>query len=460
MRIPLSVPLTINEIFENSPSVINFKKDANVRAITTNSKEVEKNDLFIAIKGDKEDGEKYTEDAKLRGAYILSSIDAKADLLATDTTLALLEIASYFKSKLKKIKKTVAITGSVGKTTTKNVMSKMISTKYKTHATKENYNNFLGMSYTVLSAPKDTEIIVCEIGMNHPGEISLMSKMLKPDISVITNIGTSHIGNLGSRELIAAAKLEIADGMKRPCLIVPFNEPLLIKSKSVKYTFSTSDPNADYYIQIIDKNKLYTEFNILSKNINIKNLKVNLHGVHVGNALCISVAVMNLIGADNNDIKNAISMVDGTCFRGNIIKIDDFYAYDDTYSSSYEAVLCDFEVLKLYTPINKSCMLGDMLELGEHSESLHKKLGKAVYEYGFRNLYALGAYAPSLAEGALEAGMNRENIFINSDAAKTEITANQILKNKIKDEIILFKASHAIHAEKIIELLLNITRNK
>ena len=457
MRIPLSVPLTLNELFENSQSIINLKQNATIYFITTNSKEAQKNDLFIAIKGEKADGEKYVAEAKSRGAYILSRQDRLADLLATDTTLALLEIASYFKTKLKKLKKTVAITGSVGKTTTKNVVSKMLSTKYKTHATKENYNNYLGMSYTVLSAPMNTEILICELGMNHLGEISLMSKMLKPDISVITNIGTSHIGNLGSRELIAKAKLEITDGMKEPYLIVPFNEPLLTQHDAIKYTYSSINPNADFYIQITDKSNLYNEFNVISKFLNLKKLKANLPGEHSANALCISVALMTLIGVNEKDIENAISFVDDECLRGKIIKIDDFYVYDDTYSSSYEAAICDFKFLNLFTNCSKSCMLGDMLELGEHSAPLHKNLGKAVYKYGFRNLYAFGIYAEAIATGALEAGMKKDNIFIKSDTSKMEMTANQILKNKANDEIILFKASHDIHAEKIIDLLINHT---
>jgi UDP-N-acetylmuramoyl-tripeptide--D-alanyl-D-alanine ligase len=454
MRITLSIPLTLNEIFDNAPSVIALNTEATIYSIVTNSKEAEKNDLFIAISGEKEDGETYTEEAKSHGAYILSKKDSNADLVANDTTVALLEIASYFKSKLKNLKTTVAITGSVGKTTTKNVMSKMLSTKYITHATKENYNNFIGLSYTLLSAPRNTEIIVAELGMNHLGEISLMSKILKPDIAVITNVGTSHIGNLGSRELIAKAKLEITDGMINPCLIVPYNEPLL-NSIDKKHTFSAEHPDSDYYIEITDKNRFFTEFNIISKNINLKKLRIGLPGTHVIDALCISVAVMDIIRINGKDIENAVSVVDDDCIRGKIIKIDDFYAYDDTYSSSYEAVLCDFEVLKLYTKSDKSCMLGDMLELGIHSDSLHRKLGKAVYEYGFRNLYTLGTYANIIADGALEAGMSKENIFINSDVKKPEITVNQIINNKIKDEIILFKASHNIHAEKIIDLLLN-----
>ena len=222
MRIILSVPLTLSEIAENALSTHIFKGNVTVNAIVTNSKKASPGDLYIPLMGEKHNGEDYTEEARSRGAYILSSRDCNADIKTDDTTLSLLKIASYYKSKLRSLKKIIAITGSVGKTTTKNVLAKMVGAKYITHATKENFNNYIGLSYTLLSAPIDTEIIIAEIGMNHLGEISLMSKILNPDISVITNIGTSHIGNLGSRDMIAKAKLEITDGMKIINLVVPY----------------------------------------------------------------------------------------------------------------------------------------------------------------------------------------------------------------------------------------------
>ena len=456
MRIILSVPLTLNEIAKNALSTHILKGNATVSAIATNSKKVCPGDLFIPLMGEKHNGEDYTDEARSRGAYIISSRDCNADIKTDDTMLSLLKIASYYKSKLRSLKKIIAITGSVGKTTTKNVLAKMISSKYITHATEKNYNNYIGLSFTLLSAPANTEIIIAEMGMNHLGEISLMSKILNPDISVITNIGTSHIGNLGSRELIAEAKLEITDGMKTINLLVPYEEALL-KNIAGAHTFSIDHPNADCYIQITEETSSYTLFNIQSNLINLKNLKINIPGKQVIKALSISVKVMELIGIDENDIANSVKFIDLSCLRGKIIKINDFYAYDDTYSSSAEALLCDFELLNLYKNKPKSCVLGDMLELGRHTENIHTKIGCEVYKFGFRNLYTIGPLATKIAEGAINAGMSKENVFINENPDAIDITANQILKNKIKDEIILFKASHNIHAERIIDLLLKHT---
>lgn len=446
----------LNEIARDTLSEHIPHNSVIITAITTNSKEVCAGDLFIALTGDNSSGEDYIQDAKKQGAYILSSRDQGADIKVKDTTLALLKIASYYKSKLGKLKKTIAITGSVGKTTTKNVLAKMLSSKYKTHATEANYNNFIGMSYTLLSAPADTEIIVAEIGMNHLGEISLLSRILKPDIAIITNIGTSHIGNLGSRELIAKAKLEIVDGMATINLIVPYEEKLLKNTYKV-HTVSVQNPDADCYLQIIDQTSLSTSFSIHSQYTNIENLKIFIPGKPVLNALILSVKAMELIGIDKSDIANSLEFINTDCVRGKIIKINDFFAYDDTYSSSAEAVLSDFELLSLYKDKPRSCVLGDMLELGDETENLHKKIGRAVFEHDFRNLYAIGNFAPLIASGAIDAGMNQENIFINTDLNAIDITAAQIMINHVENELILFKASHNIHAERIIQLLLKYT---
>lgn len=456
MRIILSVTLTLNEIAKDALSEHIPHNSVIIKAIATNSNEVCSGDLFVALAGDKGSGEDYIQDAKIRGAYVLSARDKNAHIKVKDTTLALLKIASYYKSKLTNLRKTVAITGSVGKTTTKNALAKMLSSKYKTHATEANYNNFIGLSYTLLSAPADTEIIVAEIGMNHLGEISLLSRMLKPDIAIITNIGTSHIGNLGSRELIAKAKLEITDGMSNINLVVPYEEKLLKNADGI-HTVSIENPNADCYLQIIYENSSHTSFNIYSPNTNLTDLKIIIPGKQILNALVLSVKAMELIGINEADIKNSIKLIDTNCVRGKIIKIDDFFAYDDTYSSSAEAVLSDFELLSLYKDKPRSCMLGDMLELGDETENLHKKIGRAVFEHGFRNLYAIGNFAPLIAAGAIGAGMRKENVFINTDPDAIDITAKQILINHVENELILFKASHNIHAERIIQLLLKYT---
>ena len=130
-------------------------------------------------------------------------------------------------SNLKNLKHTIAVTGSVGKTTTKNLITLLLKEDFKVHSSEENQNNEIGLAYTLLRAPLDCEILVCELGMNHVGEISKLSQCINPNIAIITNIGSAHIGNLGSREMIASAKLEICEGITNGITIVPYEEPLL-----------------------------------------------------------------------------------------------------------------------------------------------------------------------------------------------------------------------------------------
>ena len=459
MKIIPEFQLTLNEIRTAVKTPVIYKNDGIIRSIVTNSKEAMPNDLFIALLGYKENGEDYIAEAKERGAYIMSKQSDISDILVSDTYMALLDIISYYKPKLTNLKSTVAITGSVGKTTTKNIAKKMLSTIYKVHATKENYNNFLGLFHTVLTAPKDTEVLIAELGMNHLGEISLLSGALKPDIAIITNIGSSHIGNLGSRSMIARAKLEIIDGMTHPRLIVPYEE-VLLERISNRHTISLINTHADCFIEERHVDASHSVVDIYTQNGVLYSQKISIPGRHILYAVAFVTELMLLLNTKTEKIEEALETLDETCVRGKIFEIYDFTVYDDTYSSSPEAVFADFELLSLYKDKKKSCVLGDMLELGAHTEEMHRKIGLAAAKHGFEKIYAFGVYSPFIAEGAVSGGIDNGRIFINTDITCPEYTANQILDNHTANELILFKASHAVHAEKILELLISLVQNK
>ncbi len=453
MRIKPKIPLSLLDIASALKLPSSDLSDGQINAITLNSNEAEENDLFIAINGERFNGEDYLDDAKAKGAYTLSSKSAYADFKINDTREALLKIAEFYKSHLNSLKATIAITGSVGKTTTKNILAKMLTPYFKVHATEGNYNNILGVSHTILNAAQDTEILILEMGMNHSGEIDALSRATKPDYAIITNIGTSHIGNLGSREKIASAKLEILNGMANPKITVPYSEPLLEKVSGRRYTFSIEDSMADAFILPKCLSDLTAVFDIYTKDGKAENIEVELSGLHILKAIASSIPTLCELGLTLKEIACAVQRIDNDCKRGHYSRYGDITVYDDTYSSSYEAVISDFELLSLKREAVKSCMLGDMLELGEKSEELHKKIGEKAYEYGFSKIFAFGIYAPCIAEGAIKAGMPESRIFINTDTSKPDITAKQINENHTPNEIILFKASHAIKAERIYPLL-------
>ena len=450
MRITPEIQLTLNDVSKAIGEGNKSYGDIPINAISTDSRTTYEGDLFIPLKGTNTDGEGFVCEAKAKGAYVISASYQKADFKTNDTRTALLSLAAYYKELLKRLRYTIAITGSTGKTTTKNILSGLLKEDYKEHHTHENYNNIIGLAHTILTAPKNTEILICELGMNHAGEIALLSRFLKPTLGIITNIGSSHLGNLGTRQDIAKAKLEILCGMQSPKLIGPYGEALI--EKNISYSFSVGVKNADCYISVIQENENGSIFDIRSKNVNINSQSMHLPGQHILKDLAASISAIDLLDLDVKNISKAISSLTHELTRGRFITAGSYTVYDDSYSASPEAVISDFE-LSLHWQKEKVCVLGDMLELGTNSIAMHSLIGKKALEYGFKKLFAFGRYAYHIASGAYLAGMPKENIFVNTDISSPEITARQIKENVDHNSIILVKASHAIHAERLFPFL-------
>ena len=451
MIIKLDLPLSSEELaslFDQKPII-----DRKIEYIVTSSKEARYNSLFIALSGKSTDGDVYIDEAKANGALTLSAKRADADIYIDSAERALLKIANHYKSKLTSLKYTVAITGSVGKTTTKNILERMLSSKYKTHATFGNYNNFLGCAHTILTAPKNTEILIIEAGMNHKGELADISKAIAPDISIITNIGNAHVGNFSSKEEIAKAKMEILTGMRYGKTIIPYGEPLLSEINGA-ITYSITDSNADCYLKPLDIGADGSSFDLHTPHSSLYGLKITLAGEHILNSIAACAAVLDSIMPGTEEIKQGINNTDGAETRGRFIMINGLTIFDDSYSSSPEAVKAVLKRLSLISGI-KSAVLGDMLELGESSEALHEEIGRELFKYGFSRLFAFGKYADSICRGAINAGMKKENVFLNYDLNHPEFTANQIIKNCTEGELILVKASHEVKAERIIKSIEN-----
>ena len=446
MRIKLGIPLSLKEIAK----AVGYETEREVLIshISTDTREINTGDLFWAISGRTQDVSKYTEQARAMGCYTLSS-EGNADIEIQNTADGLLKLAAYYKSKLEKLIYTVGITGSVGKTTTKEFLKVILSAAYKVHATEGNYNNNIGMPLTVLSAPTDTEILILEMGMNHLGEISALSKCINPDIGVITNIGTAHIGLLGSRENIAEAKLEILDGMSGGVLVIPYGEQLL-KGIPNSLTFSNHTGKADVVIRRSSKETLCIETDAWSE----CEVPFKIQGVQFEECLAAAIAVCHRICLSSRLIKLGVSRISSENVRQNTIRVGNIYIYDDSYNASFESVLADFDLLSTsYINFPTSILIGTVLELGEYSADIHYKIGLAASRYNFRRLFFLGEYALVMAKGAILGGVDAKRIFINGDLSKPEITAEQMLSERITDETILFKASNKVKLSRVIEIL-------
>ena len=394
MRIKLGMPLMLSEIAlmigEESPPL-----DSEITHVSTDTRELTSGDLFIAQSG----GEAYIDDAIKMGAVVL----AKRNFL--------LEFAKEYCKKLPYILYRIGITGSVGKTTTKEMLKGILERHFKVHASKGNFNNHIGMPMSILSAPPDTEILVMEMGMNHIGEIKILSECLRPNIAVITNVGTSHIGNLGSRENIARAKLEILSGMDSVVLFVPYDEPLL-----------SSQPGAI---------KVYSE----SQKAMERNMSM---AISVAEYVGITKPELSSISTDN--------------IRQKIVLKKNHSFLTDCYNSSYESISALIESAREQEKYERRALvLGDILELGEYCQDIHYRVGQLIKPCDFDHLFLFGECAEFIYRGALESSFDKDKIFINSDPKRPDITAEQIKANCDKDELILMKASRGIRLERILD---------
>ncbi len=428
----------------------------------TDTRKILENDVYVGLKGENFDGNEYYEEALKKGAKvaIVSGIEIPKEKLeqykdktiieVDDSLIAFGKIAEYKRS-LYNIP-VIQVTGSVGKTSTRDIIANVIRTKYKTLQTEGNLNNHIGLPTTILKL-KDHEALVVESGMNHLGEISYLGKITKPTIAVITNVGTAHIGLLGSRENILKAKLEILENLKPEGTIVINNDNDMLnkwaKEDKVykKYTFGI-DEKSDvmaYNIKIGNNSSTY--------NVKINNeeytVNVPVSGKHfVYNSLC-AIAVGNLLGISSENIIKGIETFSLTKNRMEVVKVkDNVTVINDAYNASYDSMKPALEYLSELPANRKIAVLGDMFELGEFSEEIHRKVGIEVVTHKIDILVTVGKLAKYIAEEAKYLRMPEENIISLETTEEASEYLNEILQ---KDDAVLLKAAHGMHFSEIFK---------
>lgn len=442
MRIKLDIPMTLAEIADAVGGKLNVPSTA-ITHISTDSRITKPKDLFFALQGENTDVTRFMGDVKAIGAF---TVGIDGDISSKDTAHALLALASHYKSKLLNLQRTIAITGSVGKSTTKEILSSILSDEYKVHKTPDNFNNILGVSYTILSAPADSEILILELGMNHKGEIAELSKATTPDIAVITNVGTSHIGNLGSRKDIALAKLEIKAGLHGR-LVIPDGEPLLAKESA--YRFSTTSRTANLCAK---RNEEISYVYEVYENGYLRPYTFRADAYHVAQNASAAFSIAELCGfSPKNEYDFTAKSFNNT--RQTLIKAKSADILCDYYNASLESFISGFKYAASLEYEHKSALIGDVLELGDYTAPIHFEIGKAAVEFGFEKLYIFGNFTKYVALGATSAGLDKERIYINQDINSPEITAEQILSESTQGELIYAKASHKINLGRITDLL-------
>ena len=450
MRANLEFPLFINEILDvvGGHPTKNLK-NTKICAITTDTRDMYPGDLFIALSGKNFDGEDFCDLAKQNGCDYISTRHPDG-ILVKNTEDALLAITAYYRRKLQ-LKNVIAITGSVGKTTTKELLYTIMRSSGKAHATSGNYNNYVGLAHTVLTTPKDTEYLIAEIGMNHNGEIGKCSRSITPDIAVITRIGTAHIGNLGTREMIAKAKLEITEGLnKKGSLLVPYGEKLLTKSGGE--TVSIVDMNANYCLNPIEFSNGKTAFVFAVNGDELLRANALVMGDSNLLALSFSIACAIKSGLEAKDIKDGVRAISGDNFRQKYIKWNRRLIIDDSYNASLESITSSLELMRCF-PGRRCAVLGDIHELGSQAESIHFKIGSEAARLGVERLFLHGTFAPFIKKGAVISGIPENAIFLNRELSDIHTTVEAIKERTSPGDVILFKASNACRFGDLINKL-------
>lgn len=429
-------------------------KTQEAKSVVIDSRLAEEGSIFIATKGERVDGHSFIDQVFDKGALaviceVLPENCKGVCIKVNDSFQALKDIALFYRNQLDL--KIVGVTGSVGKTTTKEMIAKVLSEKYSVLFTQGNFNNEIGVPLTLLRIRDEHEAAVVEMGINSFGEMTRLTTMVKPDICVITNIGVCHLEKLIDRDGVLRAKTEIFSGLsKEGFAVLCGDDDKLITVKEVNgkkpVFFSYEDTNADYYADnILDKGLLGSSFMINGSAINSFEADIRMPGKHmISNALA-ATAVGKLLDMKEEEIQSGLSKCRAMGGRNEISELDGMMVIDDCYNANPTSTKAGIDLL-MKSEGKKVAILGDMLELGEFTDSLHAEVGKYAIEKGVDSLVCIGPISKNMYEGAKAAGGN--SVFWYETV---EEACNSIKSYAVSDSCVLIKASHGMHLEKVLE---------
>lgn len=423
--------------------------------VVIDSRKVSKGDIFFAIKGENFDGHDFVQSVIDAGAGLVivhRQMELVTDnrdvtiVLVEDTKRALLDLSAYYISTLNI--KVIGVTGSTGKTSTKDLIAAALSERFKVFKTEGNFNNDIGMPLMIFKLDKTYDAAVLEMGMSNLGEIETLTKVAKPEVAVITNVGTSHMENLKTRENILKAKLEIASEFKEDnLLIINGDNDMLHDYQSNLYKVEKIGIEDDYNFRgcriIINKDSI--EFNVSENGQVIEEpIKVPVPGKHnVLNSL-LAIAVARNYGLSYEEIRRGIVNLKATSMRLDVVYADGFTIINDAYNASPDSMKAALDVITSYEG-RKIAVLGTMKELGEASKEAHREVGQYAKAKGIEKLFTLGEFNKEFEEGFGEAGCDCfTSIEDLIDTLKKEVTIG---------DVVLVKASRSMKFENIVKEL-------
>lgn len=427
-----------------------MQAQATLADVCTDTRKIQPGSLFVCLRGERFDGHSFASQAAQLGAAALlvdHPVDADVpQLVVTDTGKALLQLAGWYRRRFQL--PVVGLTGSVGKTTTKEFIALVLGAKYNTLKTQGNLNNEIGVPQMLFRLEDSHTAAVIEMGMNHFGEISRLTRAVAPTLGLITNIGVSHIENLGSRAGILQAKLEILEGMAPDApLIVNMDNDML---RTVKLgdrpllTFAIDDPSADFTATDIAEQGSTTTFTVHHSTFT-QPVTIPTVGIHnVYNALA-AMAVGYVTGVDSAAAASALANYVPAGMRQNLVQVGGVQVIEDCYNASPDSMRAALQTLGKLSVHRRYAVLGAMLELGDYAKEAHTQVGKMAAENGIDGVLAYGADAAYIVEAAKQAGLENARLFDTKEAL-----AQSLAQQVQPGDGVLFKGSRGMHLEDVM----------
>lgn len=444
-------------------------KEAMVYGVKIDSRDVQAGDMFIAIIGENKNGHDFVKEAYERGcriffvsedpcAQMLVSLDTSVCIILTEnTTESFVKIAHSYLSQFSL--RRIAVTGSVGKTTTKEMIACVLSSKYKTVFTQKNLNTQLGQCLTAFLANDTSEAVVFEMGMDRKGEISEYCAWIQPEIAVITNVGTAHLERLGTREAIALAKLEIAEGLNESQPLIVNADSDFLSPEEIRRTLNKdcllcsvgSKKGYDFEVSnVMDLGIKGIEFTLLEKEGGAVQLfKLPILGAHNAYNASLAVAAGCFLGVTLEQAAHALLNIQHTNRRLELEKINGITLINDTYNAGPDSTKAAIDTLSILEGKRKVAILSDILELGVYEEEGHKDVGRYAGAKGIDLLIAIGARANHYVKGALE--VNSAMNVLHYDTK--EAALDDILSILRDGDIVLIKGSNSTKISELADLI-------
>ena len=450
---------SFNEIKKaTNAELVSGKKTGVCFNVSIDSRTIKENDLFIALKGERFDGHDFVINACKKGASAVIISDSEClekisedctVFLVKDTKKAFEDLAHF--NRMRFDIPVVAVTGSNGKTTTKDMISALLSSKFNVCSTEKNNNNEIGLSLTLLNITKEHDACVVEMGMRGFGQIKELCNIAKPTIGVITNVGTSHIGILGSKENIAKAKGELIQSLPENGIAVLNGDDSFVKKMGENFKgrviYYGLNGNYTVYGEKVSFENFGTKYTCVCFDEAFK-VNLKLLGIHNVYDALAATSTARILGVDVTKIQRVLSDFSPRAGRQSLIEINGIKIIDDAYNANPLSMEMALRSLKQISAKNKYLVLADMKELGKNEEKFHYEIGLKAADMGFCGIITVGDLAKFIAKGAKEKGMK---MIYSFDTCKE--AAECILNIAKAGDVFLLKGSHSMQMYTIPDLL-------